>query len=373
VISISILMVVVVAAVAVAVLRRGSGIDVLAGGASPALRSHAAKGRPAPSALERLLGEWRDAGLLEAEQVPPIVQYEDAKHGPTSRVPIAAEAVGYVGAALVIGAVASLVGNNLEDLAVGARVAVLAVPALLAAAAGWFAGREHDPAFERLGSVLWALSVGLLAATMAEVFVDVLHDGDAPRHGGVLFVAGIALVWAAAAYAMRHLPLQHAVAFGAALATTLGVLDAARSGRDAGWSSLWWGLAVWLFGAAWFGAGLWRLMIPPVVAQILGAATLLVGAQIIRGDETVIALWLGLASAGAILAIGVARSDALVLMIGAVGLFQWSPQIATYYLEPAIGTEVTLMIVGLLLLGVAGVFTKLFRRVRSEALAEPHD
>ena len=71
-----------------------------------------------------------------------------------------------------------------------------------------------------------------------------------------------------------------------------------------------------------------------------------------------------------ILVIGVARSDALVLLVGAVGLFQWSPQIATYYLEPAIGTEVTVMIVGVLLLGVAGVFTKLYRRVRADSVAD---
>lgn len=365
-VGIAVLAVVVLVAVAVVSTRtigRRSAHCARVGGASGGRRARDAE----PSALERQLGEWRDAGLLEARQIEPIVRYEDAQHAPRSRIPIAAEAVGYVGAALVIGAVVSLVANNFSDMAVGARVAVLLAPAVVAAIAGWFVGGDPDPAFERLGSVLWVLAAGLLAGTLVEVFVDVIHDGDAPDHGGLLFVSGITLAWAVTAYALRRLPLQHLVLFAAGLASVLGVLDAIESGRDASLPELVWSFAVWLFGAIWFAAGVEDLLTPPVVARVLGAAAVLVGAQLVRVTSDVPGLWLGLASAAALLAIGVARTDALVLLVGAAGLFQWSPQVAIYYLEPAIGIEATLMIVGVLLIVAATGFTRLYRRLRSAA------
>ena len=64
-----------------------------------------------------------------------------------------------------------------------------------------------------------------------------------------------------------------------------------------------------------------------------------------------------------LIAIGVWQADLLLLLLGAAGLFQWAPQLAIYYLADAIGTEVTLLVVGVLLLGVAFAFTRLYRRV----------
>lgn len=364
------LLVIVVVLVAVAVSRRRRPEDVVGRAPEPARRpSTLARRAPhaaTPTAFERLLDEWRDAGLLDAGQVAPILAYEEAKHGPRSRVPIAAEAVGYVGAALVFGAFAMLVGNNFEDFSRPVRVVLLGVPAILAALIGWFTGRDPDPAFERLGSVLWVLAAVLLAGTMTEVWVDLVHDGDPPAHGGVLFVAGGAFTWAVVAYVLRRLPLQHLVLFAATVASVLGVVDATAAGRASGWSSVVWGSALWAVGAVWATGGCTRRLTPPVLATLLGGAALLVGAQIIRVDNTVLGLWLGLATAAVLLGVGVARADAVVLLAGAAGLFQWSPQLAMYYLEPAIGTEATLFVVGVVLIVAALGSTRLYRRMRAE-------
>ena len=80
---------------------------------------------------------------------------------------------------------------------------------------------------------------------------------------------------------------------------------------------------------------------------------------------------MGLASAALLVAVGVWRTDLLVLLGGAVGLFQWSPQLAILYLADAIGTEVTLLLVGVLLLAVAYTFTRLYRHVRSTEGQQP--
>ncbi|HUP73961.1 MAG TPA: DUF2157 domain-containing protein [Acidimicrobiales bacterium] len=316
-------------------------------------------------ALEDTLEEWRAAGLIRADEVEPILRYEQAKSAPQSRIPMAAEAVGYVGSALVITAIALLIGRRWDDIAVGSRIAVLAVPAMAAAAIGWWVGSKPDPAFARTGSVLWVLSAVALAGAMTVVFVDAMYDGDPPEHGGLLFVGGFVAVWAGIEYALRRLPLQQLTLFGALLVTVLGVVNALEAGRERGFSTIAWGLAVWAFGVAWTALGATGRLEPSDVARLVGLATVLFGSQLIRVDAEVFGLWMGLASAALLVAVGVWRTDLLVLLGGAVGLFQWSPQLAIFYLADALGTEVTLLLVGVLLLAVAFTFTRLYRRVRS--------
>lgn len=322
--------------------------------------------------LARALEEWRQAGLIRAEEVEPILRYEQAKTGSQGRIPLAAEAVGYVGSALVITAIALLIGQRWDGLAVGLRIAVFAVPAFGAAAFGWWIGAKPDPAFVRVGSAMWVLSVGAFAGAIAVVFVDAIYLGDPPAHGGLLFVAGIVAVWAGGEYALRRLPLQQLAFFAASLVTVLGGVDALGAGRDRAFSTIVWGLAVWGFGTVWTMLGVRDRFAPSEVARLIGPATLLIGAQVVRADAQanvagVFGLWLGLGSALLLIAVGVWRADLLVLLMGAAGLFQWAPQLAIFYLADAIGTEATLLVVGLLMLGAAYAFARLYRRVRSEA------
>jgi hypothetical protein len=312
--------------------------------------------------LAGLLTEWSDAGLLRAEQIEPILRHETAKAAPRSRFPLAAEAVGYVGAALVVAAIASLVANRFDEIATPGRVAVFAAPAVLAGVAGWWVGERPDPAFRRLGSVLWVVTALLLMGTLIEVFVDVIHDGDPPEHGGPLFVGAGVLVWGVVAYALRRRTLQLLVVIGASVATALGVINAVETGDP---HPVAYALTLWALGLAWFAIGASRRIQPYELPTLVGAAAALLGAQILRPEETAVALWLGLATAAVFVAWGVARAEVTSLLVGAAGLFQWSPQIAIYYLEDTLGTEATLLAVGLVLLAMSAVFTRLYRRARA--------
>jgi hypothetical protein len=318
--------------------------------------------RGAHQDLAGLLGEWSDAGLLRAEQIDPILRHEEAKAAPRSRFPLAAEAVGYVGAALVVAAVSTLVANNYDDIAVAGRVAVFAVPAVLLALAGWWVGERPDPAFGRLGSVAWAVVALLVMGTLIEVFVDVIHDGDPPEHGGPLFVGAGVLVWGVIAYALRRRTLQLLVVIGASVATALGVVNAVETGDP---HPVAYALTLWALGMVWFAIGSSHRVEPFELPVLTGAAAALIGAQILRPEATVAALWLGLATAAVFVGWGIGRAEVTSLLVGAAGLFQWSPQIAIYYLEDTLGIEATLLVVGLVLLGMSAVFTKLYRRARS--------
>jgi hypothetical protein len=361
------LLAVVVIAIVLVTWRRSSTDEML--------RARTRRSRAAPQSphvarrdpIAHLLEEWQAAGLIAAGEVDPILRYERGKAEPRSRIPMAAEAVGYVGSALVITAIGLLIGRRWDGLAVGLRIGVFALPAAAAAAVGWWIGAKPDPAFERMGSVLWVLSAAALAGTMIVVFADVMYDGNPPEHGGPLLVGGVVAVWAGVEYALRRLPLQQLVLFAASLATVLGVINALEGGRDQAFSTIVWGLAVWAFGAAWTALGVSEHLEPSEVARLIGPATVLIGAQVVRADAEVLGLWLGLVSAALLIGVGVWRADLLVLLAGAAGLFQWAPQLAVFYLADAIGTEATLLVVGVLLLGVAYAFTRLYLRVRSDA------
>jgi hypothetical protein len=333
----------------------------------PSANDRESAGETAGGSLEHLLEEWREAGLIRADQMQSILRHESAKVPAPSRIPIAAEAVGYVGAALVVAAVALLIGRRWEELAVGLRIAVLLIPAVACAAAGRWLGSMSEAPLLRLASVLWVLSPAALAGALTVVFVDAMFAGDPPSHGGVFFVSGIVVIWAAIEYALRRTVLQHIVLFVSVLATVLGVVDLVVAARGRGLSTIVWGLAVWTTAAAWTALGLTARLEPPAVARLIGPVTMLIGSQVVRTDAEALGLWFGFATAAVLLVLGVEHTDVVVLLVGAIGLFQWSPQLAVFYLADTLGTEVTLLAVGLLLLGAAFVFTRLYQRVRSAA------
>jgi hypothetical protein len=179
----------------------------------------------------------------------------------------------------------------------------------------------------------------------------------------LLFVAGITAVPAAAFWAWRRLPLQHVVLFAATLLTVLGTVDAVGATRDQGFSTLVWGLAAWGFGLAWAGAAYLRLLEPTLLGRMIGAVTALVGAQVVAGDAHTIGMWLGAATAALLIVGAVKASLVPELVLGTAGAFQWTPQLAIYYLAGTFGAEASLFVVGVLFLVLAGSLSRAYRRV----------
>jgi len=160
--------------------------------------------------------------------------------------------------------------------------------------------------------------------------------------------------------------------FGGAITTSIGMLEVLVEAGDSELSATNVGLLLLALGGAWFAGGITGVLPPAVLAELAGGGLALVGAQTLRESNDDLGLWLGLAAAVALLAIGVARSNVLVLLVGTAGVFQWTPQIALFYLEDTRGTEATLAVIGALLIGVAGSMTRGFPMVkarRSQRLA----
>lgn len=261
--------------------------------------------------------------------------------------------------------VALLFGNRWDAMPTAARIATLALPALVAAIAGWWIGRRDEPALRRLGSVLWLLAVAGLAGLAAEIWVDAIHEGDPPEHNAALFIGAVALAGAAPAWWMRRRELQQLAFLAAATATSLGVVDAVAGSRDREMAPLAAGLTLLGLGAVWLVGGVTRRLPPAMLANICGSAPILIGAQVVHDDGDQVGLWLGLVASVGLMVVGVARSELEVLVLGTIGLFQWTPQIALFYLEDALGAEVTLFLIGTLLIAVAGGLTRMYPWLRS--------
>ena len=142
--------------------------------------------------LEEHLDQWKAAGLIDDQQWAEITKYE-RQHGPgmelpTRRVPVIAEALGYLGAALAAAAVMFFAINQWKEWSDVTRVVVLGTATLAAFAAGWATRTSEEPAIRRFSNVLLTLTVGGTVATTVLLCNDVLDMRDsygAQTAGGV--------------------------------------------------------------------------------------------------------------------------------------------------------------------------------------------
>lgn len=191
--------------------------------------------------------------------------------------PVAAEALGYAGGALVLVGAGLVVARTWESLGAGGRVGVLATAGAVAAVAAWRtpgrADRFGPP--ERLEATLWLVSTIALALAGGVGVHDVL-DFTSPQavlSGG----AAVGFVVSAAVWRGQTRPLQQATTWIAAAigAGALGGHLFAPGGS---------GSAAAAVGLVALYAGLTRRTKPSVVAVWCGGVILLVSCQMIAGQ-----------------------------------------------------------------------------------------
>lgn len=232
--------------------------------------------RPARS-LAQDLDRWVAADLLAADQAEAILAHEQgrpvpvparaAAPRPSGRVPVVAEALGYLGGVLALVGLVLVLAHYWPDLATPGRLALSGVAAV-ALVGGGFAVRPHDDAaLTRLRWFLW-----LLSSAATAVFVGVLVTGDVERDPQTV------LFWCSAAVAVqsgllwwwRNRPVQQitalgglAVATGSGIALVLGETPA--------------GIGLWVLGVGYLALGLTRRTPAPVLTEFAAAVTLLAG------------------------------------------------------------------------------------------------
>ena len=328
------------------------------------------------SAVDALLARWTAAGLLTHDQASALARYE-AETGPappeparavtmlppeggaltvSRRIPVVAEALGYLGGILAVTGLVLVVARYWPGMATVVRLALSGAGAVALVVAGQLVRPDRDPALERLRGFMWVASsacAALFAGVVAAEVFGAAATETITAAAAAAVVAESGLLWRG-----RRLPFQQLTLFGA-VAVLVGSVVASAS--DAGPA----GIAVWVMGGVLVVISIRRLVPMPLIGDMVGGLSMAVGAMLTLGAWDEPALPLVVATAGTLLAIalvpGVApdRSDQLTLgIIGGVTGLQAVPGAIGYFAQDAgviTGVTVWLAGLGLLYLGIRDV------------------
>jgi hypothetical protein len=332
--------------------------------------------------LDEALQRWRDAGLLSQEQVDAIAAVEGARGtAPASAVAppapavgdappatrrrsAAAEGLGYVGAALAVGALFLLLSDVWEQLLVGARLALVGMLTGLALAAAAVLRGEQPPPVRRLVSVLQ------LCGVVGVGWLTVIVTGEMRGWDPVSVVTAVGAAASALAlplYLIRPRALLQLASLGSLLVLAMGALSLPGLVIE----PLWYGVALAGIGGAWLALGIGNWLRPTRLAETAGAAVALVGLQVTTFDRYGLAMMvLAVAVTSALVVGGVARGRLHLVVVGALGVLVLVPQLVFEVFGDTLGAPAVLLVVGLLLVLLAAGVGRA-RRGSGASLARP--
>ena len=288
-------------------------------------------------------------GLRDARVVLPEPA---AEHAPLRRR--VAEIAGYVGAALVLGAVGLFFAQQWASLSHGARVTILAVAAVVLAAAGLgLLARLPGTRQQAVGFVQGRLAAVLLgAAPVSAAFAAGVAVGVGPAGGAGAFVAFAVTLLVTGQLGYFAVPSsvgQLVVAVGAVVLVPSALELAGVSSAVVTGLAL---VAVGILGLLLAELGLWR---PAVTARVIGCVIAFAGAQVpVAGSGHP---WVGYV-ATALLAAGafgtyVVRRAWPYLVVGVVATTVAVPEALTDWTGGSLGAAGALLVAGVALLGAS--------------------
>lgn len=327
-----------------------------------------------PRNIEALLERWSAAGVLDSAAVERINQFELEQRSVSSqtlgparqrRVPLVAEALGYLGGILGIVGLVMLIASYWDDMSDVIRLVVSAAGSAVAVTAGFFVPSRGEAALQRLQWFVWAVGTAA-AGVVGGVIVHDLMGRDSSRQESqvALGVAIAVAVVSAGLWWRRERPVQQLTMIG-------GVAVAVGCGATQWWDNGPTGLAVWGFGLLVIVIGVISAVPMQVVSATAGTATLVIGAGMVFDDwQGAGSILMVVSSAGAVVVGSIwanvrhvaAAAGALVdrlrsggptgmVVVGAIGMMQAVPMAAVHFADQAaIATGAVLWAAGVVLL-----------------------
>ena len=295
--------------------------------------------------LEKELHEWVKEGLISTKESQAILSHEAAQHREIvpaislpeqlglepKRIPAVAEALGYLGGALVVVGLVLAATRYWPDISVVTRLVVTGAITAVLITAGVLVREKADPALARFRWFLW------LASSATTVFFAVVLSREQFHNGAktaVLIAALAGAIESGILWGGRNRPLQQFVFVGA-LATAAGAAGANLFPTSPVGPM---GFAVWIVGAAFLVIGLRRLVTNSLMTESMGAAAIVVGAISVSngwgsgGLIFLLASTVGLIVLAEIPGVLRRREDQLIIgLIGAFTTLESLPATLTYF------------------------------------------
>lgn len=320
------------------------------------------------------LARWVAVGLLSEDQSARILAHESTPAPtplrslraqlPTRRVPVVAEALGYLGGMLASIGLVLVVARYWPDMSTLGRLLLSGTGAWLFVGAGFSVREEADPALARLRWTMWLASAAATALFAVVLITDAFGVDRAETV--VLASAGAVALESALLWGLRERPLQQLTCLGG-VAVFLGALVAEFAPTGAV------GIGVWTVGAVFIVVGLGRhtplsaLTVGSGAVAVIGGAAIAVTAWPGFGLPFMVATAFGLLAVATVPGVTDTRSEQLTAgLLGAVALLQALPSTLGYFSGGAGG------VTGLStwLLGGVLVFVGARRLVRLALIAE---
>lgn len=317
------------------------------------------------SSADDHLRRWLDAGLIAADAVERIQAFEREEGAgqrdeasPVPR-PSLIEALLYVGVIVVAVGVFTLLERNWGELETWARVAVLAVPAAMALAAGWAMRSTGEPPFVRGGDMIWLAATALAGGTAAIV----MHESDVEGRTVFLLAALAAVVVALGLWAVSPSYPQVLGAGG-----SLVVLGFSIAAWPDEFRTVVGGPFMLAFGAAGIGLTELRMVQPRLGAAVVFAVLAAFGAFFTGlEDEVLWAELMSFAVAGGLMALSIWRQSFTYLLFGVALAFVQLVTFMFEYFEDDLGAPLALIISGAALIAAVLLLIPLRQAVRGRA------
>ena len=126
------------------------------------------------------------------------------------------------------------------------------------------------------------------------------------------------------------------------------------------------GVVVWLVGAAMITAGVRNMVRVPLLAQILGAAALIIGAAVCGAQSAGFAPIFGLLTAIGLIALGTREGMAIMSLFGSAALLINVPWLISHFFPGRGRAPFLILVSGLLIMGVAVLLARSGGRIREE-------
>ena len=325
--------------------------------------------------LKRQLVRWESAGLIDARQAEAIAEFEGAgvalpgagQGGGRDGSITATEVITYAGALVTLAGLGTLLGTQYRQLGVIGRLAIPGLVAIAALLVARVLPGERARA-RRAQASLVTLAIAAIALFTGQLQAEILGGPDAsipPRMGyRILLVAAVVAAVLAAVFVVRLRSGLLAAALSVSLlVATIAYILLLQVAHGWAVEAVFLVTGAILVAAAEYGRRLRAVWATEVLA-FAGPSMAIITAFITAQNGNLPLEVFGGLLAGAAFAASVYRGSAGYAFAGGIGLFAFVLDIEFRYFQSSLGFAVSLVISGLVLLGIALLLARLVPRLR---------